>query len=152
MEENEAEYIKNNITEDKKPFYLEKLEKEYLSKKYIDSLKYATSITYSNHLILSYKNNEILTKRHYFYKDGFFEKQLYKFKETPFASLEILNPDDFNKDPLTLLDRATLDYSLSGSNHIAIGIDFEYLYYYELILNNKKLQFKSPHEVLNIVN
>lgn len=55
---------------------------------------------------------------------------------------------------LKLVDSVTLDYYLDGSNHIAIGVGSNNLFYYELTYKNRIIKFKSssPVELANSID
>lgn len=55
---------------------------------------------------------------------------------------------EFQRQYLEPFDEVILDYSLSGSNHIAFGIEVTTLYYYEYKIGSEALNFKSTSNTL----
>lgn len=134
--------------------FLDVKRNEILKKDIIDSLVCIISLSKSNTIIANYKNKEIyLEESDYLYKGTFIKKKLKGVEDCNNSSNFNLDETSyFSKSSINLIDSVTLDYNFSGSNHYVIGVNSKNLYYYELILNDKKLKFKFPHPIKNILN
>lgn len=155
LEKKYAVEIKAEQLEGKKlnEFFEEK-QYEILKKEIIDSLVCITDFHISDKAIAHFKNKEIYLEHSNYLHRGIFIKSKLKGVEDcdNFSSSNLDESAYFDKNPLTLIDQVTLDYYLTGGNHYAIGLDSKDLYYYNFVLSDKSIKFKSPYLIKNVVN
>lgn len=138
--------------------YVSKKITEYLTDSIANQLDCVFQISFDEgYRILFFKNGDkkIVNDSYHFYSETSNTTTLrHAEMKIPICPNNILrnNPEEFlpSNCKLSLLDEVTLDYHVQGSNHFAIGLTPEKLYYYELTIDGKVTSFKTS-EIVNPV-